>query len=154
MARVAALVVTAGLGLVASQLLLTGLELRPPISSQWLDDASRVLAENQREGALVLLGSALVVVGLVLSWSFVAGLRPPRDAIVVRRRNGWTRVDCATLGAAIERELAELDRQSRVSVSVRPSGRVDVVVATPDPSATGPVTGARAARPLRYGLAP
>ena len=144
-ARAAALVAAVLLGLVAAQLLLVGLEITAPIGPDQFATAADWVGDRRREGVLILAGVGLVVLGLWLGWSFVSGLRPPRDAIVVRRRKGWTRVDCATLGDAIERDLAPIDERSRISVSVRPSGRVDVTVATPDPTAAGPAAEVRTA---------
>lgn len=144
-ARVAALVAAGLLGLIAAQLLLTGLEVSTPITPGQLGAAGDWIAERQREGALILVGVVLVLLGLWLAWSTVAGLRPPADAIVLRRRRGWTRVDCATLADSIERDLAPIDARSRIRVRVRPSGRVDVAVATPDPSAAGPAGEVRTA---------
>ena len=144
-ARIAALAVAVVLGLVAAQLLLTGLEISAPIGPDQFSTAAGWVGDRRREGVLILVGVGLVLVGCWLAWSFVSGLRPPRDAIVVRRRNGWTRIDCATLADAIERDLAPIDERSRISVRVRPSGRVDVTVATPDPTAAGPAAEVRTA---------
>lgn len=134
----AAIVLTA-----AAQLLLLAFESSPLIDRDQLEDVTGWIRRRPVVGAGLLAGLALLVgaAGLVLAIGRSFGT--DRRVIVTRRREGWTKLDRASLEDAIERRLEAVDRRTDVKARVGRDGRVNLALTTPDPSSTGPMRALR-----------
>jgi hypothetical protein len=131
---VAGIVLTA-----ATQLLLHGFETDPMLSAGTVDSLADWIERRPREGAALLGGIALCLLGVALSWLAWTSRVDHQIAITTRRANGWTKVDRKTLAEALARRLEDIDRRSDVRLTVNRQGRVDLRVVTPDPSISGPI---------------
>ena len=136
--RVLGLSVAAIVLMAATQLLLLSFETDPLFSRERVDDIAGWIRDRPRVGAGMLVGVALGLLALWLLWAIVSTLGTDRPSITTRRRDGWTRIDRATLEDAIERELEAVDRRNDIRVDITRRGRVDLTLTTPDPSRAGP----------------
>lgn len=136
--RLAGLTTAALVLLMATQLLLVSFEVDPVLSRSRLDPLIGWIRDRPRAGPGILLGVALAVLAGWLAWAFAKSFGPARPAITIDDDRGRTRVDIATLEAAIERQVDQVEPRGAVTVRVKRSGRVDATLTTPDVSATGP----------------
>jgi len=137
--RIVGLVVAAIVLTGAAQLLLHGFETDPMFSAETVDGFADWIERRPREGAALLGGIALCILGAVLSWLGWTSRVDHQIAITTRRANGWTKVDRKTLTDALARRLDGIDRRSDVRLTINRQGRVDLRVVTPDPSVSGPI---------------
>ena len=123
---------------VGVQLLLISFEVEPLVSRSRLARFDEWVRRRPRSGPGLLAGTAMAVSAAWLVWAFYRSFGPDRRMIVTRQQDGYTRVDMASLEAAIERHAETLDLRGSVRVKLDRSGRVDATLTTSDPSASGP----------------
>ena len=138
LARLVGLVVAATLAVAATQLFAIGFETRPLFNDSSLTSIRSWITSRPAPATALLAGMAMAALAIAMFASISTGQTSP--SVRIRRRDGWTRVDRASLADSLERRLESIDRRNSVTVTIGRRGTVDLDITTSDLSIDGPAT--------------